>query len=120
MLLDVKINGLDIKKGLLKYDNNEKYYLNVLRLYASSVRSMLKETEEFDKEKLFEYKIKIHGIKGASLDIYAESIGKEANDLERAIKSDDINYIIKNNPAFQESAGKLVSDIENMLNGLEK
>jgi HPt (histidine-containing phosphotransfer) domain-containing protein len=76
---------------------------------------MLSEIENFNEETLFDYRIKVHGIKGACLDIYADQVGKEAKALEDAAKNGDIEYITKHNPAFLESAKKLLSDIENML-----
>jgi len=124
-LLSVKeIKGLDITKGLERFDGDEKIYLKLLRSYAVSVSSMLDAIENITGEKpesssLADYKVKIHGIKGTSFDIFADQIGKDAASLEDAAKRNDINYINNNNPAFMDCARKLVSDIEKMLSKLD-
>jgi CheY-like chemotaxis protein len=113
------ISGLDLIKGLERYENNEEIYLKVLRSYSSCVSSMLEAIEEFNGENLEQYKIKVHGIKGTSLDIFAEQVGKTAQDLEEAAKNNNINFINEYNPAFLESAWKLVHDIDDMLAKIE-
>jgi len=124
LLHDKQIDGLDIPQGLRRYEGDEKTYIKVLRSYAASVRSMLgvvakANEDQLSDSQLNDYKIKVHGIKGTSFDIFAESIGASAKELEAAAKSGDLSYIQKNNPAFLEAAWKLVSDIENMLKKLD-
>ena len=119
LLHDKKIEGLDIDRGLQRYGNDDKTYLRVLRSYAASVRSMLGVVENASEDKLNDYKIKVHGIKGTSLDIFAEEVGSAAKDLEEAAKTGNFDYIVKHNPAFLEAAGKMVSDIEDLLAKIE-
>jgi len=118
-LLNKEIDGLDIKKGLERYDGDEKTYLMLLRSYVDSVNSMLKTIETVSGENLANYRIKVHGIKGTSLDIFAEQIGKEAKKLEDAAKTGDLNYIYSNNVSFLEKTKKLVSNIEKVLSSIE-
>jgi len=117
-LIDRKIEGLDIVAGLDRYYENEIIYLKVLRSYVASVRPFLDTIEAFDKDKIIDYKIKVHGIKGASLDIQAISIGKSADDLEYAAKVGDVDFIDKNNPAFVEQVRKMVNDLENLFTAI--
>jgi len=119
-LLNTKISGLDIIKGLKRYEGNENIYLKVLRSYAASTRSMLSAIEDFSTDTLNNYKIKIHGIKGSSLDIFAEQIGKEAVELDNAAKAGDMNYINEHNRSFLLNAWKLVKEIEELLSKLEE
>jgi signal transduction histidine kinase/ActR/RegA family two-component response regulator/HPt (histidine-containing phosphotransfer) domain-containing protein len=120
-----EIDGLDIGKGLKRYNDDVKIYLQVLRSFASSVLPMLEaikafEAGGFESIDLPEYKIKTHGIKGASFNIYAEQVGKEAEKLEKAASKGDISYIKNNNAKFLETAGKLASDINNLLSTAAK
>jgi len=115
VLSDKKIEGLDLAKGLDRYENNEQIYLKVLRSYSSCVSSMLSAIENVSIESLDQYKIKVHGIKGTSLDIFAEQVGKNAQELEEAAKSGGIDFINEHNKAFLETAWKLINDIESML-----
>ncbi|MCL2215286.1 MAG: Hpt domain-containing protein, partial [Treponema sp.] len=115
-----KIDGLDIEKGFQRYEGDEKLYLKVLRSYKSSVRSLLEEIEnEPDEGTINNYEIKVHGIKGTSLDICAEKIGKKAKELEEAAKTGDFDYIHEHHKTFLADAWKLIGDLEKMFDGLD-
>ncbi len=118
-VLNKKADGLDIAKGFEQYNGDERTYLKVLRSYTANVRSMLGSIEVVDETKLADYERTVHSIKGTSLDIFAEQVGKNAMDLENAARAGDLDYIRKHNLAFLEAARKLVSDIEAMLSALE-
>jgi len=118
-LSNKKITGLDIAKGIERYSGDEGTYLKVLRSYAASVRSMLSTIANVSEDDLQDYKIKVHGIKGASLDIFSEQIGKSAAELENAAKSGDFAYISKHNSAFLHAARKHVDDLDNMLSAID-
>ena len=81
---------------------------------ATSV-GMLNILEKPDINSIESYKINVHGIKGTSLDIYAEPVGHSAKSLENAAKASDINFINENNPGFFTAIVKLISDIENWI-----
>ncbi|MCL2801827.1 MAG: ATP-binding protein [Treponema sp.] len=118
-LLNKEITGLNVAKGLLRYGCDEKTYLRVLRSYAASVRSMLGVVESAGEDSLNDYKIKVHGIKGTSYDIFAGDVGSRASALEDAVKSGDLAYIKEHNPKFLEIARKMVYDIEELVFGIE-
>jgi len=119
------IPGLDIEKGIKRFDGNEKVYLDVLRSYAAGISSMLDTIEAelysaaFSEENLAGYIIKVHGIKGTSFDIFAEQVANEAKDLEEAGKENNIEYINANHSFFMEKARKLVSDIQQMCSNID-
>jgi signal transduction histidine kinase/CheY-like chemotaxis protein/HPt (histidine-containing phosphotransfer) domain-containing protein len=116
---DRKADGLDIEKGVEKYSGDEDIYLSILRSYTASTSSMLDVIENFDEEKLREYEIKVHGIKGASRDMFAEEIGEAAAKLEIAAKAGDIDYIRENNPAFIISAREFIQSLEALLSEID-
>jgi HPt (histidine-containing phosphotransfer) domain-containing protein len=113
------IDGLDIYKGLERYEGNVDTYLKLLRYYTANISSMLAEIEPFREEEINSYRITVHGIKGASYDIYADRIGELAEALENASKNGDIEYIRGHNPVFLEAAGILISNISDMLAAIE-
>ena len=119
MFFGVEIPGLDIAGGIKRFNGNEKIYLNVLRSYAAGVSSMLDKIETFNEDALSDYIIKVHGIKGVSLDISAEQTANEAKELEIAGKANDIDYIKANHSNFMEHARNLISGIENALSNLD-
>jgi len=112
------IRGLDTAKGIKRFNGSEKIYLDVLRSYAAGVNSMLDKIEsfsaDFNEENLVNFTVIVHGIKGTSLDIFAEQIAEEAKDLEAAGKAKDIEFIKANHLSFTENARKLARCIEEM------
>jgi len=119
-LLNKKIDGLDMVKGLQRYEYDEEFFIKVLRTYASSVRLMFESIGNVNADNLAGYRINVHGIKSTSLDICAKKIGENAALLEEAAKNSDMNYINEHNPAFFESIKKFVADIDDLLVLLDK
>jgi len=119
ILYGVEIPGLDIAKGLKRFNGSEKVYLDVLRSYSAGVNSMLDKIEIFNEEAIADYIIKVHGIKGTSFDIFAEQTAQEAKDLEEAGKANNLEYIKTNHAAFMEHARNLISGIKNAISNLD-
>jgi len=114
------IDGLDIKKGLERFEGSEEAYIKTLRSYAASTLSMIDNMGgNIDESSLESYKIRVHGIKGASYDLNADMVGKSAEELENAAIDSDFVFIINHNRQFLKLAYKLVVDIEEMLADLE-
>jgi CheY-like chemotaxis protein len=113
-ILDYKISGIDMKNTLNRFDGDDELLLYVMRSYAVNTKPLLKKAEDVDIETLADYAITVHGIKGSSLSICAEEVGAKAEALERAAKAGNFNFVTRNNHAFLEAAGKLISDLENM------
>jgi len=114
-----EITGLDIAKGIKRYDGDENTYIKILRSYAANIRSILDSLGTVGEESLKEYKIKVHGIKGASFDIFAPEIGEAAKKLEEAATVGDLVYIHGHNPAFVESARIFIGDIDGVLSAID-
>jgi CheY-like chemotaxis protein len=116
---DKKINGLDIEKGLKKYNNDEKSYLGIIRSYAATMRSMFDILENVSEKNLHDYGIKVHGIKGSSRDIFADETGEIAAGLEIAAKAEDFDYIKEHNPVLLENVRRLVGDLEALITAID-
>jgi signal transduction histidine kinase/DNA-binding response OmpR family regulator len=112
---DASVDGLDITRGLNRYEGDEDTYLKILRSYVSSLTRLLAASELPNAETLQDYTIAVHGIKGASRDIFADEAGDMAARLEDAAKAGDFDYIGLHHPAFVEAAGKLAADITGLL-----
>jgi len=118
-LLRKGVPGLNIAKGLERYDGDEETYLKILRSYAGSVRAMLGSIETVSEDELPAYKIKVHGIKGASFDIFADHIGEKALALEKAAMAGDIGFVDENNPPFLQMTESFISGIDEMLSAIQ-
>jgi len=117
--VNMEAEGLDINRGLARYGGDEVVYFRILRSYVVSVRTTLDVAEAFSEDKLHEYKIKIHGLKGASMDIYAGDVGFWAGELEDAANAGDIEFIMKHNPVFLEAARRCKTSIESILSSID-
>ncbi|MCL2633921.1 MAG: GAF domain-containing protein [Oscillospiraceae bacterium] len=118
-LLNMETKGIDLKKGLLRYDSDEAAYIKILRSYVASIRSMLDTIKVFNEQDAANYKVRVHGIKGACLGIFADEIGKKAAALETAANEKDFDFIKDNNPPFILSAYELVENLSALLASLD-
>jgi CheY-like chemotaxis protein/HPt (histidine-containing phosphotransfer) domain-containing protein len=108
----ISVDGLDMEKGLYRYMGDTQAYWRILRTFVLNIRKMLLSIETVSEESLRDYKITVHGIKGASADIYAGDVNKRAEALEKAAKDGDLDYINKHNKAFHEAANRLIGNLE--------
>ena len=113
------IAGIDIVKGLERYDGDEETYLKVLRSYSASLRSMLDPIETFCEETLGDYERAAHSVKGMSRGIFAEELGSSAEELEKAASVGNINFVNEHNGAFFKTVQKLVSDIDDLISTID-
>jgi hypothetical protein len=114
-LANKSIRGLDIARGVERYHGDEDAYMKVLHSYSISTEGMLKFIENTNVDNIASYRIKVHGIKGASYDIYAEQIAKKFKVLEKAAVDEDVEYINKHNTSSIASARKLLTKIDDLL-----
>jgi CheY-like chemotaxis protein len=121
-----KIDGIDLNKGLQYFGDDEDAFLNVLRSYAVNTRPLLDTIKIATKESdgsslnLNKYAITVHGIKGSSYGICAQSAGKKAEELEHAAKAGDMDFVKNNNEDFIKLIEKLLLDLENMLGRIDE
>ena len=117
--LNREIDGLDIVKGLEKFNGDIEIYLKLLRSYTGGVRSLFDLMEAVCDENMSEYRRAVHSIKGTSLDILAVPVGKKAAELEDAAKVSNLSFIKQENPAFLVNVRKLVDEIDEMLSAAD-
>ncbi|MDR0448449.1 MAG: cache domain-containing protein [Treponema sp.] len=115
----MEIAGLNTKKGIERFGGDEDAYIDVLRSFVTNTPQLLETVKTVSMESLPNYAITIHGIKGSSLGIFAEAVGNQAEALEKAAKSKDLNFVDSNNPAFLETAWKLIADIKELLDTIK-
>jgi PAS domain S-box-containing protein len=113
--LKTKIKGLNTTKGIQRYNSDIDEYLKILHSYTVTVPTMLDGMDNINEAGLPEYTIKVHGIKGASYDIFAKNIAKKAGILETAARDGDIGYVRQNTVEFIEKARELIVEIEQAI-----
>jgi len=110
-----KAYGIDINRGLKRFDGNMDSYLEVLRSYTANTSGLIEKLKQFNKDNLNEYAIIVHGIKGSSRGICADLIGAKAEALEKAANEGNIDFVIKNNANFIDTAEKLFMSLEDLF-----
>jgi len=114
-----EIDGLDTGKGISRFGGNEGLYFKILRAYAVSIRALLTSIDVTGEGDLKDYEIIVHGIKGSSFNICADTIGNLAKNLENAAKINNRDYVVKYNPHFLEAAWKLIFELESFFQILD-
>jgi len=112
--LDKGVPGINIKKGLLRFNGDKDAYLDVLRSYAKNTPPLLETAGEFNEDDLTDYTTTVHGIKGSSGGVCAEEVAGMAEALEKAAQAGDYDYIVTHNDSLIQTTRKLISDILNM------
>jgi len=106
---------LDYDKGVERFGGDEEVYISVLKSYMINTRNLLDLISTVTENKLYDYEISVHSIKGSSFGICADAVGRLAADLERAAKAYELNYIQKHNLPFIDVIRELLDEIESML-----
>ena len=112
-----KIAGVDLNQGIERFGSEESF-LQILRSFAMSTRPLLETIRGSNENNLEAYIVAVHGIKGSSRGIFAEMVGAEAEALEVAARTGDVDFVNENTPEFLEATLKLVTDIETMLGAI--
>jgi HPt (histidine-containing phosphotransfer) domain-containing protein len=119
-LLNERIVGLDIEKGLERFGGDEETFIEILRSYAENTRPLLERLEKLEHHITEEYTIIVHGIKGSSRGIYANAVGTKAETLEYNAKLGNLDYIKANNHELIVMANKLIDDINVLLDKIKE
>jgi len=108
----IEIPGVNTEKGLSTCDGDGEIYRTVLRSYAADTTAVLEKLHEVTAETLPAYTIAVHGIKGSSANIGAESVRQIAASLEEMGRNGDITGILAKNDAFLKETESLVAEIQ--------
>ncbi len=114
------IGGLDIDKALNRFGGDEAALIDVLRSYAANTPPLIVSlNEDLEKENMEGYAIVVHGIKGSSYGIFADEVGKIAEELESAAKAGDINGVKAGHDAFTLNAEALLNAVTEALDSID-
>ncbi|MCL1830934.1 MAG: ATP-binding protein, partial [Oscillospiraceae bacterium] len=116
----VVIPNLDITSGIARFGGDEDTYLDVLRSFAENTTIQLENFKTVDEQKLSDYSIVVHGIKGSSRGICAYEIGDLSESLEKASKAGDIDFVLAYNETFLQHINDLNRNINKLLKRLSE
>jgi signal transduction histidine kinase/CheY-like chemotaxis protein/HPt (histidine-containing phosphotransfer) domain-containing protein len=115
-----RIEGFDLEKALARFGGDEEALLHSLRSYAANTPPLMERVREPDANKREEYTIVVHGVKSSSYAVGAMALGEKAEELERAARSGDFEFVAANNGAFLEATGRLLADLSSFLQVLQR
>ena len=109
---------IDVENGIKRFDN-ETAYLKVVQAFYKHTPTLLDELRTLSKDgtgvSLAEYGIIVHGIKGSSKGIVASEIATKAEEMEKAAKGGDFDYVIAQNSSFIALVESLMQEIGELL-----
>jgi len=91
--IDFDIPGVDTKKGLGLYAGDTSVYLALLRSYTANTPGLLEKLRIVTENTLPKYNISVHGLKGSSANIGAETIREAAYELEKLSKEGNLQGV---------------------------
>ena len=117
--IDMTVPGLDLEECLERLGGDEEVLRDILDSYVLTTPIMLKKICAVTRENLSGYAVTVHGIKGSSRNICAETVGRLAEALEHAAKADDFAFVEANNSAFIQAVEEQIAQISNFLSGTQ-
>ncbi len=113
---ELGIEGLDADLALRRFNGDKEVLARVLRSYAAGARPLLNDLRAYlALEKLSDYAIAVHGLKGSSCGIGAREAGRKAGELEAAARAGKLAALRAGHGDFEETVEKLILAIEGAL-----
>lgn len=120
MNIETEIPGINAEAGLSLFGGEEDLYLSALRSYAANIPAAIEKLRNFSDFSNPAYAVTVHGLKGTSDTIGAESLRDKALALEKLAKDGDLSGAAAKNAELVQDAETLVADIKSWLNKQEK
>ncbi|MDR2669451.1 MAG: response regulator, partial [Desulfovibrio sp.] len=111
LLQKAGIPGLDVEDALKRFSGDADAYLRALESWVRHTPDLLEQARAVSGEKLGDYAVVIHGIKGSSLGIGATTAGRKAEKLEEAAMNGDFAFIAAHNAECVETLERLLADL---------
>jgi len=107
-----EIPGINMQQAMEQLGDDEEIFELTLQSFADNTPAVLDKLRNFEAEKIADYIITVHGMKGICRNICAEETAAMAASLEQAGKSGDIDFIKGNNAALISAVEKLLAAIK--------
>jgi signal transduction histidine kinase/CheY-like chemotaxis protein len=113
---DLKINGIDVKKGVAMAGGVLKRYMQTLAIFHTDCVQKVEEIKRnFETKNYALYIIHVHALKSAAANIGANDLSEKAKTLEKAGKDKNYSFIKSHTPKFITTLEILLSDISKVL-----
>jgi PAS domain S-box-containing protein len=108
----IEIPGVDTKKGLTLYAGETDIYIPLLHSYVANTPITLNKLRAVTRETLPDYVISVHGLKGTSAGIGAETIRAAAYELEMISRSGDLQGVLARNDKLIAGTETIVANVK--------
>jgi len=105
-----EIPGINMQQAMEQLGDDEEILEMTLQSFVNNSPSVLEKLRSFTVEKVADYVIYVHGVKGICRNICAEETAEMAARLEQAAKAGDVDFIKGNNDALISKVEKLIAD----------
>jgi CheY-like chemotaxis protein len=113
---EVKIDGIDIARGVFLSGGTMENYLDILTVYCKDGLEKIRNIETcLESGNLNLYTIHVHALKSASANIGANSLSEKAKELESAGERGDLDFIYSRTPEFMSGLDLLIKKISEEL-----
>ena len=113
---EIKIAGVDIRKGISMAGGNPASYLGTLAVFYKDATDKIPKLETcLEKGDITLYTIYVHGLKSAAANIGAAGISKAAAELEEAGQRNDAGFINSHGARFLSDLNALLNNISDVL-----
>ncbi|MDR2136374.1 MAG: response regulator [Treponema sp.] len=117
MIKAAALEDLDWEKGLDRFGGDGTSYMDSLRSYAAHTPALLDSIRT--PGPLEDYTITVHGIKGSSYGISADSLGLKAERLEHAARNGNRAFVEAENDRFVGAVEKFIARLTDLLDTLD-
>jgi CheY-like chemotaxis protein len=119
--LSLTIEGVDVKKGLIRSGENVENYKHILNIfYHDGVEKAKQIAMCLEANDLASYVIHVHALKSAAASIGADPLSEFAKALETAGKREDQAFLQTHTPTLLSDLGSLLNAIGTALKAEEK
>ena len=116
-----QIEGLSVMTGLERVDGQRGVYKKSLKLLLQEIEKSVKNLPEFlSADDMENFRIEVHGIKGAMANTGAMELSEKAYKLEMAADRADAAFCVENLPAFLESLGRLSFELKEVFEAIKQ
>jgi len=114
---DAIIPGLELEECLKRFGGDEEVLRDILDSYVHNIPVMLEKIRAVTQERLADYAVIVHGIRGSSHNVCAQVVGDLAQALEDAAMAGNFAFVEANNGAFLLAVEELIAEISGFLSG---